>query len=132
MADHAQRIAHQTVREGMVNPIRLPWPPAECSPNTKVHWAVKAKAAKAYRKTCWALAVEAGAKAAESGDIWLHITFCPPKKWTHGDRDNLVARMKPGFDGLADALKVNDRRFRLAGMDILPDSKYGPCVVVEM
>ena len=34
----------------MTNQINLPWPPRELSPNARVHWAKKAKAAKAYKK----------------------------------------------------------------------------------
>ena len=38
------------------------------------------------------------------------MTFIPPDRRSY-DRDNLVARMKSGIDGLADALKINDKRF---------------------
>ena len=38
------------------------------------------------------------------------MTFIPPDKRSY-DRDNLVARMKSGIDGLADALGINDKRF---------------------
>ena len=40
----------------------------------------------------------------------LEMTFIPPDKRSY-DRDNLVARMKAGIDGLADALRINDKRF---------------------
>ena len=38
------------------------------------------------------------------------MTFIPPDRRSY-DRDNLVARMKAGIDGLADALSINDKRF---------------------
>ena len=38
------------------------------------------------------------------------MLFIPPDKRSY-DRDNLVARMKSGIDGLADALRINDKRF---------------------
>ena len=44
------------------------------------------------------------------GKIPLTITFYPPDK-RHRDADNMVASIKAGLDGVADALKVNDRRF---------------------
>jgi hypothetical protein len=43
------------------------------------------------------------------GDIRVSVTFYPPNK--RGDRVNFPNRMKPYWDGIADALKVNDSRF---------------------
>lgn len=40
----------------------------------------------------------------------VELTFYPPCK-RNRDRDNLLAAMKSGLDGLADAMNVNDRRF---------------------
>lgn len=95
----------------MKNKVVLPWPPKELSPNSSLHWSKKAKKKKEYRAACWALALEAGLKA-PVGDqkIELEITFCPPDK-RHRDADNMVAAIKSGLDGVADALKVNDKRF---------------------
>ena len=44
------------------------------------------------------------------GKIPIEITFYPPDR-RHRDADNMVASIKAGLDGLADALKVNDRQF---------------------
>ena len=41
------------------------------------------------------------------------MTFHPPGRYRY-DLDNLVARMKAPLDGLASALGVDDRHFRLA------------------
>jgi len=96
---------------GIMNIVKLPWPPKELSPNSALHWAKKAKKKKEYRHACWALALEAGLKApGGDGKIEIEITFCPPDK-RHRDADNMVASIKSGLDGLADALKVNDKRF---------------------
>lgn len=43
------------------------------------------------------------------GDIHVHVSFYPPD--LRGDRFNYPNRLKPVVDGIADALKVNDRRF---------------------
>lgn len=43
------------------------------------------------------------------GDIEIHVRFVPPDQ--RSDRTNYSNRLKPVFDGIADALKVNDRRF---------------------
>jgi len=95
----------------MKNVVILPWPPKELSPNASLHWSKKTKKKKAYRTTCWALTLEAGLKAPEGdGKIEMEITFCPPDKRPR-DADNMVAAIKSGLDGVADALKVNDKRF---------------------
>ena len=48
-------------------------------------------------------------RAPADGDIVVTIRFVPPDR--RGDRTNYPNRCKPIFDGLADAMKVNDRRF---------------------
>ena len=94
-----------------MNVVFLPWPPKELSPNASIHWAKKVKFKKAYRHDCWALALEVGLKAPQGPEkIRLKITFYPPDK-RHRDADNMVAAIKSGLDGLADALRVNDRLF---------------------
>ena len=75
-----------------------------------MHWAKKAKFKKAYRHTCWALALEAKLEVVADPKIKLEITFYPPDK-RHRDADNMVAAIKSGLDGVADALRVNDRCF---------------------
>jgi crossover junction endodeoxyribonuclease RusA len=105
----------------------LPWPPKELSPNARVHRLAKARAAKAYRHACWVLTKEAGVSL---GDLPMHlkITFVPPTRQAR-DLDNCLAAIKSGIDGMADALKVNDRDFRPLTVDIAPD--IGGMVVVE-
>lgn len=90
--------------------IELPWPPASLSGHAKGHWrgkaAVTAKHRDWARKAVLAVGVP---KPAEKGDIRVIVTFYPPDR--RGDRVNFPNRMKPYFDGIADALKVNDSRF---------------------
>jgi hypothetical protein len=43
------------------------------------------------------------------GDIPILVRFYPPHN--RGDRTNYGNRCKPIFDGIAEAMKVNDRRF---------------------
>lgn len=93
--------------------ITLPWPPMVLNPNKRVHWSVKAKAAKSYRAACFALCHQAGLRSIDwEGDIHLWIDFYPPDRRAR-DQDNMISSAKAAFDGLADALKVNDKRFRL-------------------
>ena len=90
----------------------LPWPARVLHPNARPHWRVKAKAAKAARATTYALALQAGAMRMQWPDGRLHlwIDFYPPTRRLPDD-DNMLSRMKPARDGIADALGIDDRRF---------------------
>ena len=94
----------------------LPWPPKELNPNGRMHPAQKSRFVKAYRAECWALALEAfGAGAGPrmfAGDmpIGVRLDFFPPDGRARDD-DNCEAAFKAGRDGVAEALKIDDRRF---------------------
>lgn len=94
--------------------VTLPWPPKDLSPNARVHWSKRSKAAKAYRHACYMLAIQAGAKTGIpwDGDIHAWIDFYPPDRRARDD-DNMIASFKAGRDGLAQALGVDDKRFRI-------------------
>ena len=93
-----------------MNEVVFGWPPKELSPNSRVHWAKKSKIVKQYRQACWALAMEAKLVIPADEKIKIHITFYPPDR-RHRDYDNMISSVKAAIDGLADALKVNDKRF---------------------
>ena len=89
----------------------LPWPPKVLSPNARVHWAKRSAAAKAYRHECgWTTKAAGLLNLAPSGQILLDIEFIEPDRHRR-DLDNMLASIKSGIDGIADALGVNDRRF---------------------
>lgn len=91
--------------------VTLPWPPKQLSPNARVHWSVKSKAAKAYRAACHALTKEAKLIAPETdGRLHLWLDFYPPDRRARDD-DNMIASFKSGRDGIADALGIDDKRF---------------------
>lgn len=96
----------------MADEIILPWPPRDLSPNARVHWARKSKAAKAYRHECWVLAMSSGVRVDFDGPVHLWLTFYPPDR-RHRDDDNMIAAFKAGRDGIAQALGIDDKRFRL-------------------
>lgn len=95
----------------------LPWPPAGLNPNARhVHNAKKGAIAGRYREDCWALTLERfgahgrrGFLPAE-GKIAVRLDFYPPDRAKRDD-DNCVSMFKPGRDGVAKALKVDDARF---------------------
>ncbi len=93
----------------------LPWPSPKLSPNARQHWAAAAKAKKAYRARCRAIATAAGVGAVLAGktSLAVDLTFFPPDRRGR-DMDNMLASMKSGLDGLADATGIDDRHWRLS------------------
>lgn len=103
--------------------VALPWPDRGLSPNSRMHWAKKMRLARAYRHTCKVRtlnAIRAGKwdvarlRAAVDAGLPVSVTleFYPPDRRRRDD-DNVVAAIKPGRDGLADALKIDDCHFRI-------------------
>jgi crossover junction endodeoxyribonuclease RusA len=107
--------------------IVVPFPPVACNPNRRDHWG-KIRAAKAYRRECWALALAAGIKLPRTGNLIFRLDFFPPDL-ARRDDDNAIASFKAGRDGIAEALKIDDSRFRT-----LPvwHSEPRACVVVTI
>jgi crossover junction endodeoxyribonuclease RusA len=90
--------------------IELPFPPATLSGHNNGHWHSKSSIIAKHRKWAAMATIAADATVADgNGDICISVTFYPPDK--RGDRVNYPNRLKPYWDGIADALKVNDRRF---------------------
>jgi hypothetical protein len=93
--------------------IILPWPPKELSPNyrSRSHWP-KTRATKKARGWARLATLENKPEIPAEGDIRLVATCHPPTAHAR-DGDNLNASLKAYLDGIADALKVNDSRFKL-------------------
>ncbi len=95
--------------------VTLPWPPKELSPNARLHWAALSRVKKQYRAACHAQAYMAGIRPGDLGPAKkaaVSLTFYPPDRRAR-DQDNMMASMKAGLDGLADALGLDDRNFRV-------------------
>ncbi len=98
--------------------IIYPWPRAILSPNARAHWAAVARQKKLYRYEWHMLTLQAKVPKIEHQDkVLLDILFVPPDRRAR-DLDNMMASIKSGLDGLADALDANDRRFRYGLVDI--------------
>lgn len=91
----------------------MPWPSADLSPNARIHWAVLARAKKAYRETCGWQAKAQGARPIKADRLDVAFTFYPPSK-RRIDLDNCIARMKSGIDGIADVVGVDDSKWRMS------------------
>ncbi len=102
--------------------VTLPWPPKDLSPNQRLHWSRVSAAKKAYRTECFMRARIAGITTqslAGASKAAVTLTFYPPDRRAR-DADNMLASMKAGLDGLADALGLDDRHFRIT-FDVAPD-----------
>jgi len=112
--------------------ITLPWPDSKLSPNHRGHWSVVAKAKKSYRQQCKAIALAGGVGCLQgaSGSVLVHLTFVPPDK-RRRDLDNLLASMKAGLDGVADAMGIDDSKWKLA-IEMADDPVEGGRVLVEV
>lgn len=106
--------------------IALPWPPKELSPNARKHWRGLAKAKKAYRDACRVETLLQCRPGYLRLPERMHLTmdFVPPDRRKR-DRDNLVAAMKAGLDGVADALGINDERFAVLTVRIVHGDRVG-------
>lgn len=99
--------------------LTLPWPDKRLSPNARLHWRAKAQVIKRARwNASYAVLEAANGTLSETRKavadlrlIPIVVRFYPPDA-RHRDDDNMVGSFKAMRDGIADALGVNDRRFR--------------------
>jgi crossover junction endodeoxyribonuclease RusA len=111
--------------------IRLPWPPAALTPHAKGGLWGKIKATRDYRQAAYILARAAGVERATGAPaVRIVVTYHPPSQ--RGDVANVHGRLKAAFDGLADALGLNDKTFRIAFPEVFGPSKKGGEVVCEL
>jgi crossover junction endodeoxyribonuclease RusA len=95
-----------------MNTITIPWPPAALSPNKRYHWAVKSKAAKAYRGAVYTICCASRLRRPDDS-AHISIVFHPPDN-RRRDIDNMLASLKSGLDGLADYLEIDDSRWTIS------------------
>jgi crossover junction endodeoxyribonuclease RusA len=95
--------------------ITLPLPPSALSPNARLHWRDRAKAAATYRQECRILALQArrdmearlGMVFPLTPPVRVAVTFCLTSRQRR-DPDNLLAAFKAGLDGCVDAGLIAD------------------------
>ena len=93
--------------------ISLDIPPLTVHPNARTHWAIRSKATKSVRCGARIATLNATARGSTSPPDAILNVRC---RWYFRDRrrrdtDNLLAWMKAAFDGIADGLGYDDRRF---------------------
>ena len=92
--------------------VDLTWPAKELHPNRRTHWAEKARATKKARADARSVASGAKLPRIDASAIKVTCIFSPPPVKRNRDADNLIAACKAYFDGIADAIGVNDSCFR--------------------
>lgn len=112
--------------------IVLPWPAREVWPNYRQshHWRSYAPAVKAQREYAhwWTLKHLAdGAREHLPERIPIDVEFYPPDRRNRDD-DGCIGAFKSARDGIADALGVDDKRFK-ATYWFMPAEKPGKIVV---
>lgn len=98
--------------------IDLPYPAKELSPNARVHPMTFARfKKKAKQDAFWATktVIPISGWQFPDGRIPLRMTFHPVQGKAAKDVDNYVASEKARIDGVAEALKVDDKLF-----DVIP------------
>lgn len=108
--------------------VTLTWPTPGLFPNkTKNRWD-KAQEKKKQRSDSFYLTKhQIKLYTWQVGGLPLSIVFHPPHSGY--DLDNCLAALKSALDGMADALKVNDRMFRPITIDFGPVIAGGQVIV---
>lgn len=108
--------------------VELPLPPKELHPNSSVVWRAKIGPKKNYRSLAYVSTKEAMQQHAQlDGPLEPPAhggTFTVTLIYTYSinrmrDGDNLVAWAKNGLDGIAEAMGINDYRFRYEPVEIV-------------
>lgn len=115
--------------------LTFPVPNSALNPNSRVHWAKKAAFAAMARASAYAVGVTARLAGAfgppfPSASVRPRFTF---KRGARRDRDNLMARCKPVWDGLTDAgLWVDDSlvTFEPVEIDVDPETPHDTLTVL--
>lgn len=99
--------------------LELPYPPKQLFPNYKRahHWTKYHKQARAARTLGWGLAAQAlGPRLRDwpQQEVEIILEITPPKRpGRPADEDGIKGACKHYFDGLSDALGVDDAKFRV-------------------
>ncbi len=89
--------------------VRLDWPPRELSPNARSHWARRQRWVRTYRGEAKVAALTAMGtqRFTLRPPVAAMVVFHPPDGRSR-DQDNLLAMLKPAWDGFQDAGIIED------------------------
>jgi len=101
----------------MTNTIELPWPSHELSPNARVHYRVKAKAAASAKFEGRLFALESKMQIPNDKPLVMEVVFSPPTR-RHFDADNLLSSCKAALDGIFAACGADDHQIKKILIDL--------------
>lgn len=102
----------------------LPWPDKRLSPNARVHWSSLARAKKSAKRAAYYTTLEAGIGKIEAESVLVRVSFFPPDRRPR-DIDNAFASCKAAFDGIAQAIGIDDSKWEIAIAPRGPVEKNG-------
>jgi len=113
--------------------VKLPFPDAVLFPNRKngKHWTATTVAKEAQKAAGFYMTMKALTSSGPQEwpeHIPLSLMYVTPDK-RNRDADNMLAASKALLDGMADALGVNDRRFKPVLIDWVHGDKEGALIV---
>ena len=115
-------------------------PPVTSSPNWRGHWAPQRKGARVYHNAVFYCCVDARNRGYREGMSFpftkarLNLTFVFPEQ-RRRDRDNLLARFKPGLDAIVDAgLLLDDdaKHLEIGEIEIKADPEMAPMTIIDI
>jgi crossover junction endodeoxyribonuclease RusA len=105
--------------------VDLAYPAKALWPNGRAHHHAKAREVKKHRAWAHIAALEAlqrdGSGGLGAGPIPLRITVHGKPRGPLPDKDGVVGAAKSLIDGIADALRINDKHFDAPTVEFAPD-----------
>lgn len=111
--------------------VTLPWPNGTLHPNARAHRMVKARHTRQARHTARILCFEAGLRKLDVPGVTVALTLHPPDR-RRRDLPDAISALKASIDGIADAIGIDDSRFRWRMPEAFADPIKGGAVVVEV
>jgi hypothetical protein len=114
----------------MIQPIeiKLPWPAKALHSNSRAHWADKHRATSKARQA--AALVAKGNRVGRWPEATIMIELYPPS--LRGDPSNLPIACKAYIDGIADAMRCDDRAFKVDYPRVFAGTRKGGEVVFRV
>jgi crossover junction endodeoxyribonuclease RusA len=99
----------------------LPYPDKALWPNGRPHHMAKARQVKKHREWAW-IAARADLSAFRACDpVPVRITVHGKPRGPLPDKDGVIGAAKSYLDGIADAIRVNDRTFAAPTVEFAAD-----------
>lgn len=115
-------------------------PPAECSPNYRGHWTERHRAARIYNSAVFYQCIDVKNRMLEHCEVKpikvarIDLTFVCDRERVR-DRDNFIARFKPGLDALvrAGVIEADDaKHLHIGNVNIEVDRDRAPLTIIEL